>query len=803
MDKNKKKNTQNKAPGSKNKKNSSKARVIRLNLNPLVLLTVGFFLFFLVAGVVNQVGNSTVQQVSVSEFVQGIKQNQYSGVDIQDDGRILAQDKYVLTANITNDEQIKITDSTKGVSEDEGLEQIELSQLVEELKPADPLEQLRSLVNAGEPSQAISEIIIADNFILAGKQNKQVDNLIVRNANEEDLRTALDAEGLILENLQVTVTDLSNTAKQTQYEVIQSKAEQGTFSSIYEVNDVVYARVATNNIPTYSIRWDGGIDAFASTLQEEGISLANENVRIGTIITQTIPWGTITSVLTLVLLLILGFFLFRSIQNSGSSLMRFGQSKAKMFFGVKPDVTFDDVAGIDEAKNELQEIVQFLKSPEKFRKLGARIPKGALMVGKPGTGKTLLARAIAGEAGVPFFHTSGSEFEEMLVGAGASRVRDLFDKAKKSAPALIFIDEIDAVARKRGTTIQSSTTEQTLNQILVEMDGFETGTNVIVVAATNRPDVLDPAILRPGRFDRRIMLDLPDIEGRKQILAVHAKNKPFAKEVDMESVAKRTIGFSGADLENTLNEAAIIAAKDNRKEITFVDIEEAASKVTMGPVKKSKRRTQDEIELVAVHETGHAFVSRYTPKSDNVHRVSILSRGMAGGVTHFLPQDDETIVSRSRLLARLRVMLGGRAAEEVILDEISTGASNDISQATNIARNMIQKWGMSEKLGLIKYGQSDELEHLGYSYNDNQDYSDETAKIIDEEVRNLVDTAYAEAKDIIAQDQERFKGIVAELKEKEVLEANEFEEFFTDLDDHQQHKEDAQATTGNQEQDKA
>lgn len=447
-----------------------------------------------------------------------------------------------------------------------------------------------------------------------------------------------------------------------------------------------------------------------------------------------------------------------------------------MFWGVKPDVTFADVAGVDEAKAELEEIVQFLRFPEKFRKLGARIPKGVLMVGQPGTGKTMLARAIAGEAGVPFFHTSGAEFEEMLVGAGASRVRDLFEKAKKAAPALIFIDEIDAVARKRGTTIQSSTTEQTLNQILVEMDGFEQGTNVIIIAATNRPDVLDPAILRPGRFDRRVVLDLPDADGRRQILEVHAKNKKLAADVDLEKVAKRTIGFSGAELENTLNEAAIITAKHDRNETTYHDIEEAASKVTMGPIRKSLKRSDDELKLVAVHEAGHALVSKFVPQADPVHRVSILSRGMAGGVTHFLPQDDNRMISKTRLLSRLVVALGGRAAEEVILGDVSTGASSDIDSVTNIVRNMVQKYGMSDKLGLVKYGESNDLQYLGYGYGEQRDYSEETASLIDEEVRQMVEGAYVKAKQIISEHRGVFDKLVSMLLEKEVLEAEEFEE---------------------------
>jgi cell division protease FtsH len=399
------------------------------------------------------------------------------------------------------------------------------------------------------------------------------------------------------------------------------------------------------------------------------------------------------------------------------------------------------------------------------------------MVGPPGTGKTLLARAIAGEAGVPFFHTSGSEFEEMLVGAGASRVRDLFEKAKKSAPALIFIDEIDAVARKRGTTVQSSTTEQTLNQILTEMDGFEKNVNIIVIAATNRPDVLDPAILRPGRFDRRVVIDVPDIEGRKQILEVHAKNKPLAADVNLEKIAKRTVGFSGAELENTLNEAAIIAAKAGKHEITAADIEEAATKTTMGPAKKAIR-TKRELKLVAVHEAGHAVVSKFVGDTDPVHRVSIISRGMAGGVTEFLPQNDERIITKTKLFSRIVVALGGRAAEDIVLGDITTGASSDIEQATSIARRMVQKFGMSEKLGLIKYGDSNELQYLGYGYGEQRDYSDDTAHMIDEEVRRIMQTAYAESLKILNENRNKLDILTELLLEKEVVEGEDFDKLF-------------------------
>ncbi len=744
-------------------------QVFGITIHPLVLILGILLAVFAIAAFLNR-GSST-QAISVDEFIRGIKQNQYSGVVIQDSGDILAQDKYVITADVPAGQQFnssspstKLTDQT-------------VAGLIAELKPQDPLTQLKQVVN-GSGSAKLSEIVIGDTFVIAHKDGN--DDEIVRNTSEQAFTAALKDAGISIDELPFTLTYIRSASQKVDFASFNARASNNQFSYVYELNNVVYGRVSDSAITTYSITWDGGIRGFATTLQTEGVSLATDNLRIGSIVVATIPWGDIISVITLIGFVVLGFFLFRGIQSSGAGLMKFGQSKARMFWGTKPDVTFKDVAGIDEAKEELNEIVQFLKNPSKFLKMGARIPKGVLMVGAPGTGKTLLARAIAGEAGVPFFHTSGSEFEEMLVGAGASRVRDLFDKAKRAAPALIFIDEIDAVARKRGTTIQSSTTEQTLNQILVEMDGFEQNTNVIVIAATNRPDVLDPAILRPGRFDRRVVLDLPDAEGRKQILEIHAKNKPMAADVDLAKVAKRTIGFSGAELENALNEAAIIAAKADRKEITANDIEEAATKVTMGPAKLSRNRAKEELQLVAVHEAGHAVVSKYVPQADPVHRVSIISRGMAGGVTHFLPQDDNRIIGKQRLMSRVIVALGGRAAEQVALKDISTGASSDIDSATSTIRSMVQKFGMSEKLGLIKYGESGDMEYLGYGYGDQRDYSDDTAKIIDEEVRRMMEDAYKQAVTILTEHRDKLDKLVELLLEKEVLEAEEFEAIFKD-----------------------
>ncbi|MFW5703178.1 MAG: ATP-dependent zinc metalloprotease FtsH, partial [Candidatus Dojkabacteria bacterium] len=407
----------------------------------------------------------------------------------------------------------------------------------------------------------------------------------------------------------------------------------------------------------------------------------------------------------------------------------------------------------------------------------AKIPRGALMVGEPGTGKTLMAKAVAGEAGVPFFHTSGSEFEEMLVGAGASRVRDLFEKAKKAAPALIFIDEIDAVGRKRGTTIQSSSTEQTLNQILVEMDGFESNDNVIVIAATNRPDVLDPALLRPGRFDRKVVLDQPDIEGRKSILSIHAKNKPLAKEVDLEKVAKRTVGFSGADLENMLNEAAIIVAKENRKEITTDDLEEAATKVQTGPIRRRKRSVK-ELRMTAYHEAAHAIVMKLTPESDPVHRITILSRGMALGYTMPLPQSDQLQMTKTKMESKIRSLLAGWTAEQMVFGDVTTGASNDIERATAIAKNMVKKFGMSEKLGLVRYGLGSEEESMGYGYGNDKGYSESTAGLIDEEIRRIVQEAHKDTQKILEENRDKLDELSEMLLQDEVVEGEQFEAIF-------------------------
>ncbi|MBP5204561.1 ATP-dependent zinc metalloprotease FtsH [bacterium] len=486
-----------------------------------------------------------------------------------------------------------------------------------------------------------------------------------------------------------------------------------------------------------------------------------------------ITFGDIISLIFLIAGCVMVYILFRNMQNSGGQIMNFGESKARLLLGKRTGITFDKVAGIDEVKEEVKEIVDFLKNPKKYQDLGARIPRGVLLAGEPGTGKTLLAKAIAGEAGVPFFHTSGSEFEEMLVGAGASRVRDLFKKARRVAPCIIFIDEIDAVAKKRGTVLHSGAGEQTLNQILVEMDGLEERENVIVLAATNRPDTLDPAILRPGRFDRVVTVPMPDAHGRKAILDIHAKNKKFDDDIDLDMLAKKTVGYSGADLENLLNEAAIAVAKDNRKKISYEDLMEAYLKVKLGRKKKTGK-DEDDLKKTAYHETGHAVVAQFTPGSDPVEQISIISRGMTGGVTVYVPERERTSLYKKQMLAWLRSGVAGRAAEELFLEDISSGASADIEQATNVAKEMVMKYGMSNKLGLVKYGNEEESSHLGYAYGGDRDYSEKTAEIIDEEVKRLVGEAYEDAKKTLLAHKDIVEKVVAELLEKEVLSGDEF-----------------------------
>lgn len=477
------------------------------------------------------------------------------------------------------------------------------------------------------------------------------------------------------------------------------------------------------------------------------------------------------------------FFLMRQAQAGNNQALSFGKSRARMFTSDKPTVTFADVAGVDEAKAELQEVVEFLKEPEKFTSLGARIPKGVLLVGPPGTGKTLLARAVAGEANVPFFSISGSEFVEMFVGVGASRVRDLFDQAKRNSPCIVFVDEIDAVGRHRGAGLGGShdEREQTLNQILVEMDGFDTDTKVIIIAATNRPDILDPALLRPGRFDRRVVLDRPDMNGRKQILQVHTRGKPLAKDVNLELIAKQTPGFSGADIENLVNEAAILAARRNKKEITMTELKESIEKVIAGPERKSRLISEEEKRIVAYHEAGHAVVIRMLPNGDPVHKVSIVARGMFGGYTLALPDDDRYLGRRSKFMDDLAGLLGGRVAEELVFGDVTTGAANDLERVTEIARAMVTRYGMSEKLGPRTFGDREELVFLGREISEQRNYSEQVAQEIDEEVRRIINTAYEKAREVLTTYRAKLDLLAQRLIQEETIEGPEFEALFADV----------------------
>jgi cell division protease FtsH len=474
------------------------------------------------------------------------------------------------------------------------------------------------------------------------------------------------------------------------------------------------------------------------------------------------------------------WFIFRQAQGSNNAAMSFGKSKARMFSGEHPTVTFADVAGIEESKQELAEIVEFLKEPQKFIQLGARIPKGVLLVGPPGTGKTLLAKAVSGEAGVPFFSISGSEFVEMFVGVGASRVRDLFEQAKRHSPCIIFVDEIDAVGRQRGAGLGGShdEREQTLNQMLVEMDGFDTDTNVIIIAATNRPDILDPALLRPGRFDRRVTLDRPDMKGREAILKVHSKGKPLEPNVDLGSLARGTPGFVGADLENMVNEGAILAARRNKKSIGQPELEEAIERVVMGPERKSRLISDEEKRIIAYHEAGHAVVMNAIAEADPVQKITILGRGQAGGLTWSRPEDDRILMSRKKLLASLAGMLGGRVAEEIVFDDITSGASSDIERVTQTARMMVTRLGMSGEMGPMTYGQKEEMIFLGREISEQRDYSELVAQRIDTEVRKIVDDSYKLTRKLLTKYRKQLDAVAQKLLEVETLTREEFEAIF-------------------------
>jgi cell division protease FtsH len=506
-----------------------------------------------------------------------------------------------------------------------------------------------------------------------------------------------------------------------------------------------------------------------STLRQNGVD-------ISAVSAQSTPLlGYVFQFVPFVVMVLLLIFILRQAQSGGSQALSFGRSRAKLLSENRPKVTFADVAGVDEAKEELGEVVEFLKYPKKFQALGARIPKGVLLLGPPGSGKTLLARAIAGEAGVPFFSISGSDFVEMFVGVGASRVRDLFEQAKKSAPCIIFIDEIDAVGRQRGAGLGGGhdEREQTLNQLLVEMDGFDQNTGVILIAATNRPDVLDPALLRPGRFDRQIVVDRADMRGRQAILGVHSKNKPLSKDVSLETLARRTPGFSGADLENLLNEAALLAARRNKSVIEMGDCDEAIDRVMVGPERRSVVMSQREKENTAFHESGHAVVAGMTPNSDPVHKVTIIPRGMALGITWSLPDEDRHSMTKNEILATIKRALAGRIAEEIKFGDVTTGASNDFEKATELARRMVTQYGMSDTLGPIQYGRGNHQVFLGRDFGEDRNYSEEIAGKIDVEVRKIIDTCYAEARQILEVNWDKVERMANSLLEHETVEAEE------------------------------
>ena len=572
----------------------------------------------------------------------------------------------------------------------------------------------------------------------------------------------------------------SEGAKTEPFSQVIADAKAGRLSEITVSGDSLTVKPKTGQ--AYKSRKESDSNV-VDLLREEGVDVGGPG---GVLVQVKKPssfgsWaGILISFLPLILFGAILIFFMRQAQGTNAQAMNFGKSRARTFSGNRPTVTFADVAGVDEAKEELQEVVEFLKYPEKFAALGARIPRGVLLLGPPGTGKTLLSRAVAGEAGVPFFSISGSEFVEMFVGVGASRVRDLFDQAKRNSPCIVFVDEIDAVGRQRGAGLGGShdEREQTLNQILVEMDGFDTDTNVIVVAATNRPDILDPALMRPGRFDRRVILDRPDMKGREQILKVHVRGKPLGPDVDLGVLAKSTPGFVGADLENLVNESAILAARRNKKSIGQSEMEESIERVIAGPERKSRLISEEEKRVIAYHEAGHAVVMHCLPEADPVHKVSIIARGMAGGYTLALPQEDHILYAKKKFEADLAGLLGGRAAEEIVFDDITTGASNDLERATKMARSMVTRWGMSSKMGPMVYGQKEELVFLGREISEQRDYSESVAEQIDTEVRKIVEDSYKLAKKLLTKYRIQLDAVAQKLLEVETLTREDFEAIF-------------------------
>ena len=576
----------------------------------------------------------------------------------------------------------------------------------------------------------------------------------------------------IMENSssKMTYSELVTSMENKEVESIKISSE-GNVASVKLKNSKTEKEVKIPSLDSFMTYTEQYLKTGEISLEEE-----KESIWI-TVLSLISPFGL------LIIFFIFWFMMMSSGAQNGTKNMTFGKSKARLVnAGEKNRVTFDDVAGVDEEKEELEEIVEFLKNPKKFTDMGARIPKGVLLVGQPGTGKTLLAKAVAGEAGVPFYSISGSDFVEMFVGVGASRVRDLFEQAKKNAPCIIFIDEIDAVGRQRGAGLGGGhdEREQTLNQLLVEMDGFSDNEGVIILAATNRPDVLDKALLRAGRFDRQIVVGSPDVKAREQILEVHARKKKISDDVDLKVIAKNTSGFAGADLENVLNEAALLAARRNYKEIGMKEIEDAMVKVTMGPEKKTRVRSEKENRLVAYHEAGHAVVSRYLETQDPVHQISIVPRGMAGGYTMYRPTEDKSFMSKTEMEENIVSLLGGRVAELIILNDISTGASNDIERATQIARNMVTKYGMSDRVGAIMLGGGQEEVFLGRDFGHTKEYSEETAGIIDEEVKRIIDSAYNRAKNILTEHIDKLHAVAGILLEKEKIEGEEFDRIFSE-----------------------
>lgn len=581
--------------------------------------------------------------------------------------------------------------------------------------------------------------------------------------------------------LYTSLTNNANSAALTvSIDKVADYVRQGSARDITVKDDRITVKLRGGNGPDVVQSRKESETGLIETLQSLNVT-AEQLSKVNVQVAEPQFWenwsGILLAILPLILLGAFFIFIMRQAQGAGNQAFSFGKSRARMFSGDRPSVTFSDVAGNDEAKQELQEVVEFLKEPEKFAALGARIPRGVLLVGPPGTGKTLMAKAVSGEAGVPFFSISGSEFVEMFVGVGASRVRDLFEQAKKNAPCIIFVDEIDAVGRHRGAGLGGShdEREQTLNQILVEMDGFDTDTNIIIIAATNRPDILDPALLRPGRFDRRVTMDTPDVKGRRAILDVHVRGKPLAADVNLDVIAKQTPGFAGADIENLVNEAAILAARRNRRSISTDELQEAIERVIAGPERRSRLITPKEKEIVAYHEAGHAVAMYLLPHHDPVHKVTIVPRGMAGGYTMSLPDEETLVMTQEKFRDQLVALLGGRVAEEIRFGDVTTGASNDLERVTQLARAMVTQWGMSEKLGPLRYGEREELVFLGRQYSEHRNYSDKIAQAIDNEVHDIVEEAHQRCHELLLANWDKMTLVSERLLQVETINSSEFD----------------------------